>query len=164
MKKHIALLVALAIVVALVLAACAGSGGGGSGAPKVDWKVSISGAVSKPMTLTYADLAKRPQTTLKDVEMVRSQGETTTNAWTGPALAEILKDAGISSSATGVTCIASDGYALEMTMEDIDRAIIALKQDDKWLDKDPKGPLRLVAPDKTANFWVAQLTEIRVTE
>ncbi len=164
MKKRIALLIVLAMLLAPMLTACAGTGGGASGAPKVDWKVSISGAVSKPLTLTYADLAKRKQTTLKDVEMVRSQGETTKNAWTGPALADIFKDAGISASATGVTCIASDGYAMEMTMQDIDRAIIALKQDDKWFDTDPKGPLRLVAPDKTANFWVAQLTEIRVTE
>jgi DMSO/TMAO reductase YedYZ molybdopterin-dependent catalytic subunit len=166
MRKGLALLVLCAVVSSLVLVGCAGAGGGGaSGAPKVDWKVSISGAVSKPLTLTYADLAKRPQTTLTDVVMRRSQGEETKNAWTGPALADIFKDAGISAKAAKVTCIAKDGYAMEMTMGDLNKAIIALKQDDKWIDTDAKsGPVRMLAPEKTANFWVGQLVEIKVAE
>ena len=162
MKKGLVLLVLLAIV----LSACGGAGGGGAnGAPRVDWKVSISGAVSKPLTLTYADLAKRPQATLKDVVMRRSQGEETKNSWSGPTLEAILKDAGVSSKATGITCLAKDGYAMKMTMDDIKNAIIALKQDDQWIDTDTKsGPVRMLAPDKTANFWVGQLIEIKVTE
>jgi DMSO/TMAO reductase YedYZ molybdopterin-dependent catalytic subunit len=165
MKTRLALLVLLVIMLSFVLAACGGAGGGASNAPKVDWKLSISGAVSKPLTLTYADLVKRPQTTLKDVTMKRSQGEETKNAWSGPALDAILKDAGISAKATGLTCIAKDGYSMKMTMDDVKNAIIGLKQDDKFIDTDTKaGPIPLLAPDKTANFWVGQLTEIRVTE
>jgi DMSO/TMAO reductase YedYZ molybdopterin-dependent catalytic subunit len=165
MKKHLVLVALFAIVLMCALAACAGSGGGAAGAPKVDWKVSITGAVSKPLTLTYADLAKRPQVTLKDVLMQRSQGEATKNTWSGPALDAILKDAGISANAKGITCLAKDGYAMKMTMDDVKNAIIALKQDDKFIDTDPKaGPVRLLVPDKTANFWVGMLTEIQVAE
>jgi DMSO/TMAO reductase YedYZ molybdopterin-dependent catalytic subunit len=165
MRKHLALFVLFAIVLSFALAACGGASGGASGAPKVDWKLSITGAVSKPLTLTYADLAKRPQTTLKDVVMRRSQGEETKNAWSGPSLDAIFKDAGISSKATGITCVAKDGYSMKMTMDDVKNAIIALKQDDKWIDTDAKaGPVRLLAPDKTANFWVGQLVEIKVAE
>ncbi len=163
MKKGFALLILLFVVLATV--ACGSAGGGGAAnAPKVDWTLSITGAVSKPLTLSYADLAKRPQTTLKDVTMTRSQGEATKNAWTGPALADLFKEAGISANAKGITCLAKDGYAMEMTMDDVKNAIIAMKQDDQWINAGDKGPIRLVAPDKTANFWVAQLQEIKVSE
>jgi DMSO/TMAO reductase YedYZ molybdopterin-dependent catalytic subunit len=166
MRKRLILLALFAIVLSFALSACGAAGGGGaSSAPKVDWKVSITGAVSKPLALTYADLAKRPQVTLKDVVMRRSQGEETKNTWSGPSLEAILKDAGISAKATGITCIAKDSYAMKMTMDDIKNAIIALKQDDKFIDTDAKsGPVRMLAPDKTANFWVGQLVEIKVTE
>ena len=147
------------VLLGVMLAAC------GSKAPKVDWSIEISGAVSKPLTLTYADLAKREQVTLEDVLMRRSQGEDSTNTWVGPDLAAILEEAGISDSATGITATAADGYSMSMTMEDIKGAIIAMQVDGAWIAEDEdKGPIRLVAPEKPANHWLFQLTTITVEE
>jgi len=154
-------LVAVVLLLVALAAACSRSGG----APEVDWTVQISGAVAKPLTLTYADLAKREQVKLENVLMQRSQGEDTTNTWEGPALDALLQEAGVSSKATGVTVIAADGYAIQMTMQDLQGGIIALKMDGAWIadDKD-HGPLRLVVPGKPANHWLFQLTDIVVEE
>jgi DMSO/TMAO reductase YedYZ molybdopterin-dependent catalytic subunit len=138
---------------------------GCSNAPKVDWTVEINGAVSKPLTLRYADLAKRKQVELRDVLMRRSQGEDTVNTWVGPDLASILEEAGVSANATGITALAADGYAMQMTMDDLQGAIIALKQDGEWIaDDEDQGPIRLVCPEKPANHWLFQLAEIKVEE
>ncbi len=156
----IRLVLLAAIATTLVVTGCQGSG-----APKVDWTLEISGAVSKPLELSYADLAKRDQIVLENILMRKSQGEDTTNTWEGPALAPILEEAGISSRATGVSAFAADGYAIQMTMADLNDAIIALKVDGTWIadDKD-HGPVRLVAPDKPANHWLYQVTELVVEE
>jgi DMSO/TMAO reductase YedYZ molybdopterin-dependent catalytic subunit len=160
MKRNLSLLVLVVMLLYLALAACAGGG-----APRGDWEVRISGAVSNPMTLTYNDLAKREMVTLENVLMRRSQGEDRTNTWEGPALAAILEEAGMSANATGLVCSAADGYAMEMTMDDLKGGIIALKVDGEWLaTEDPSDPLRIVLPDKPANFWVRQLIEINVVE
>jgi DMSO/TMAO reductase YedYZ molybdopterin-dependent catalytic subunit len=159
MKRHVSLLVFIAVLLSLALAAC------GSGAPKVDWEVKVTGAVSSPLTLSYADLAKRDMVTLEDVLMRKSQGEDQTNSWEGPALAPILEEAGMSANAAGLVCTATDGYAREMTMEDLKDGIIALKMDGEWVAaEDASNPLRIVLPDKPANFWISQLVEISVTE
>lgn len=160
MKRTVSLFLLVAVLLLPVLAACAGGG-----APRVDWEVRITGAVSNPMTLTYNDLAKREMVTLENVLMRRSQGEDRTNTWEGPSLAAILEEAGMSANATGLVCPAADGYAMEMTMDDLKDGIIALKVDGEWIAAtDPSDPLRIVLPDKPANFWVRQLIEINVVE
>ena len=158
MKRHVFLLVAFVTMATLVISAC------GGGAPKVDWEVRITGAVSNPLTLTYKDLAKRDAATLKDVLMRRSQGEDTVNTWEGPPLSPILEEAGLSGKATGVLCTAADGYAREMALPDLQDAIVALKVDGEWIATDEKGPIRLVVPNKPANHWLFQLVEIQVVE
>ena len=159
MKRNVSLLVLAAVLLSLALAAC------GGGAPKVDWEVKISGAVSNPMTMAYGDLAKRDMVTLKDVLMRKSQGEDQTNTWEGPALAALLQETGMSANAKGLVCTAADGYAREMTMEDLKDGIIALKVDGEWIAAaDSSNPLRIVLPDKPANFWISQLAEISVVE
>lgn len=159
MKRHVSLLVLVTVLLSLALAACGGA------APKVDWDVTITGAVSSPMTLSYADLAKRDMVKLENVLMRKSQGEDQTNTWEGPALAAILEEAGMSANATGLVYTAADGYAREMTMEDLKDGIIALKMDGEWIAaEDASNPLRIVLPDKPANFWISQLAEISVVE
>ena len=148
------------ILVALLLAlpAC-------SKTPKADWTVEIDGAVSNPLTLSYADLVKREQTELKDVLMRKSQGEDEVNTWAGPSLAPILQEAGISANASGIMAMATDGYAIQMTMDDLASAIIALQRDGEWIaDDEDHGPIRLVCPEKPANHWLFQLVQITVEE
>jgi DMSO/TMAO reductase YedYZ molybdopterin-dependent catalytic subunit len=153
------------VLVAVLLAACS-SGGGASGAPDVTWELTISGTVGKPLTLSYKDLAKKPQTTLKDVVMQKSAGEPTLTTWSGVALSELLKQAQAPETFTGATVIAADGYGIEISKDELEGAIVALKDDKDWITKtDPDhGPIRLVCPHTPANRWVFQLKEIQINQ
>jgi DMSO/TMAO reductase YedYZ molybdopterin-dependent catalytic subunit len=145
------------IVVALLAAGC--------GVPKVDWELTVDGAVDTPLTLSFADLAKMPQTDLSEILMQRSRGEDTVESWSGVALSEIFDQAGAGTVA-GVTAIAADGYAIEVTADELQNAIVAVKQNGEWIQKaDPEhGPIRLVTPNTPANRWVFQLAEIQVND
>jgi DMSO/TMAO reductase YedYZ molybdopterin-dependent catalytic subunit len=145
------------IVVALIAAGC--------GAPKVDWELAVSGAVDTPLTLSFADLVKMPQTDLSDILMQRSRGEDTVESWAGVPLTEIFAQAGAGTVA-GITAIAADGYAIEVSADELQDAIVALKQNGEWIPKaDPEhGPIRLVTPNTPANRWVFQLSEIQVND
>ena len=151
----------VATLVLIVVALLAG----GCGAPKVDWELTVGGAVDTPLTLSFADLAKMPQTDLSEILMQRSRGEDTVESWSGVALTEILDQAGAGTVA-GVTAIAADGYAIEVTADELQDAIVALKQNGEWIPKaDPEhGPIRLVTPNTPANRWVFQLAEIQVND
>jgi DMSO/TMAO reductase YedYZ molybdopterin-dependent catalytic subunit len=147
-------------MVGLVLAFVVLAGCGG--APKVDWTVTINGG-STPYTITYAELVKKPQVDLKDILMQKSMGEDEVVSWSGVALDGLLEEAGIT-SVSGVTATAADGYAIEISADELKGAIIALKRGGEWITKaEPdKGPVRLVCPETPANRWVFQIQEITV--
>jgi DMSO/TMAO reductase YedYZ molybdopterin-dependent catalytic subunit len=155
MRNKVVLMMTLLLV--LGLAACSG------GAPEVDWTLGVSGAVSSPLSLSYADLAGMTQTDLKDVFMDKSLGEDTTGDWSGAALTEILTEAG-AGEYVSITVVAADGYAIEISKDELQDAIVALKENGKWIAQaDPDhGPIRLVCPHTPANRWVYQPVELQV--
>ena len=144
---------------AIILSACAS-------APNVDWNLTISGAVSNPLTVSYKDLSKMPQIDLKDVFMDKSTGEDSTGAWSGVLLDHLLIKAGAAENFVGITAVAADGYAIEITRDELENAIVALKEDGEWIqNSDPDhGPIRMVCPQTPANRWVFQLLEIQVNQ
>jgi DMSO/TMAO reductase YedYZ molybdopterin-dependent catalytic subunit len=150
---------ALLVVLALGLAAC-------GGAPNVDWQLQITGAVGDPLTLGYGELVEMPQTDLNDILMERSQGEDTRESWTGVSLAEVFERAGAIADYGSVTAVAADGYAIEISKDELQDAIVALKQNGEWIATadEEHGPIHLVCPNTPANRWVFQLQEIQVNE
>jgi DMSO/TMAO reductase YedYZ molybdopterin-dependent catalytic subunit len=149
--------VTMALLLVLGLAAC------GGGAPEVDWTLGVSGAVSNPLTLSFAELADMPQTDLSDILMEKSLGEDTSGDWSGVTLDEILAEAG-AGEYVSITAVAGDGYAIEISKDELQDAIVALKENGEWIaEADPDhGPIRLVSPLTPANRWVFQLMELQV--
>lgn len=145
------------IVLSALLTAC-------SGAPNVDWELAITGAVDNPTVFTYKELAALPQVDLTDVLMEKSRGEDEVRSFSGVALAAILEMAGAAQDFSSITAIAADGYAIEITPDEMVDGVIALKEGKEWIVKsDPKaGPIRLVFPTTPANRWVFQLNQIVV--
>jgi DMSO/TMAO reductase YedYZ molybdopterin-dependent catalytic subunit len=142
----------------MLLAAC------GNGAPTVDWDLQITGAVDQPLTLSYSDLAKMSQIELNDLLMEKSQGPDEVTSWSGVPLEEIFAQAGADPNYVSVTALASDGYAVEISRDELQDAIVALKDSEGWItNTDPDhGPIRLVCPHTPGNRWVFQLIEIQV--
>jgi DMSO/TMAO reductase YedYZ molybdopterin-dependent catalytic subunit len=151
------LVVTIVVLLALALVSCGGA------APKVDWTLNVSGAVSSPLALSYADLAGMSQTDLKGILMEKSLGEDTTDDWSGVALADVLSKAG-AGEFVSITTVAGDGYAIEISKDELQDAIVALKQNGKWIaESDPDhGPIRLVCPHTPANRWAFQLMELQI--
>ena len=155
MRNKAVLTAALLLILGLV--------GCGGAAPDVDWTLGVSGAVSEPLALSYAELADMPQTELNEILMEKSLGEDTTGDWSGVALTELLDKAG-AGEYVSITAVAGDGYAIEISKDELQGAIVALKENDEWIaDADPDhGPIRLVCPHTPANRWVFQLMELQV--
>jgi hypothetical protein len=140
----------------LGLAACGGA------APDVDWTLGVGGAVSEPLALSYAELTGMSQTELNDILMEKSLGEDTTGDWSGVALVELADKAG-AGEYVSITAVAGDGYAIEISQDELQDCIVALKGDGEWIaEADPDhGPIRLVCPYTPANRWVFQLMELQ---
>lgn len=149
----------LAIILPMAFSAC-------GGAPKVDWTFSISGDVSNPVNYTYKDLAAMEMVDLNEVLMEKSRGEDEVRSFSGVDLAMLLEQAGAPEDYSTVTAKAADGYAIEISKDEMVDGIVALKQSGKWIvDTDPgAGPIRLVFPATPANRWVFQVTEIIVNQ
>jgi DMSO/TMAO reductase YedYZ molybdopterin-dependent catalytic subunit len=155
-RRMLQVVLALGLLLS-ILAGC------GSGAPSVDWTLEVTGDVATPLSLSYADLAAMPQIELTDVFMEKSEGEDLITAWSGVAVDEIWKKAGVTDYVV-IVALAADGYALEIPKSEMEGAIIALKDAEGWIantDKD-HGPIRIVCPKAPANRWVFQLTELQV--
>jgi DMSO/TMAO reductase YedYZ molybdopterin-dependent catalytic subunit len=159
MKKNALQALLIIVIGALFLTACAS-------APNVDWNLSITGDVASPITVSYKELSKMPQTDLKDILMDKSIGEDEVGSWSGVLVADLLQQAGAHDDFVSVTAVAGDGYAIEITRDELQNAIIAMKQEGEWIQKsDPEhGPIRMVCPQTPANRWVFQLLEIQVNQ
>jgi hypothetical protein len=101
---------------------------------------------------------------LDDVLMEKSRGEDEVRSFSGVDLATLLEEAGAPDDFSTITAMAADGYAIEISRDEMVDGIIAMKQSGEWIvDADPDaGPIRLVFPSTPANRWVFQITEIIV--
>ena len=154
------------IVGVTLLLLIAGLAGCGGGAPKVEWELQISGAVGQPLSLSYSELAQMDQTDLSDILMEKSLGEDEVGSWSGVPLEAIFERVNASDNCVSVTALAADGYAIEISKDELENAIVALKENGEWIvTADPDhGPIRMVCPETPANRWVFQLQEIQVNE
>ncbi len=134
--------------------------------PNVEWKLSISGAVGDPYSITYQELLELDQTDLEDVFMDKSVGEDEYGSWSGVTVDHLLSKAAVDSDYVTVTVVAADGYAIEISKEELMGSIVALKENGEWIHKtDPEhGPIRLVCPQIPANRWVFQVLELQVNK
>lgn len=147
----------LMLLITALLSAC-------SGTPKVEWELSISGAVSNPTIFTYEELVDLPQIALNDILMEKSRGEDEIRSFSGIEIALLLEKTGAHDDFSSITAIAADGYAIEITPDEMTDGIVALKDGGDWIvNVEPEaGPIRLVFPGTPSNRWVFQVNEIIV--
>ncbi len=142
------------LILPLLLSAC--------GAPNVDWELSITGEVSNPMVFTFKELTKMPQVNLNDVYMEKSRGEDEVRSFSGVELSLLLEKAGVPEDFSSITAFAADGYAIDISKDELVDGIIALKDSGDWMTDTDEGPIRLVFPSTPANRWIYQVNEIVV--
>jgi hypothetical protein len=125
------------------------------------WTLTVSGDVTKPLTLTVADLAAMPTTT-EYAELHCYYTLVASGDWTGVRLGLLLEQAGYNLEAVSVEFHASDGYQinLETWIALRDDVIVAYQLNDQALPE----VLRLVIPGANGNLWIAMITSITVDE
>jgi hypothetical protein len=136
--------------------------------------LTISSHITKPVSLSLADISAMPHKTLK----VTNPHDQKEEVYEGVALADLLKLAGAAQGehlrgaamamASYVLVEAADGYRVVFSLAELDPGIqdsnvlVADKVDGHALDS-KVGPLRLVAPlDKRPARWVRMVQSIRV--
>jgi DMSO/TMAO reductase YedYZ molybdopterin-dependent catalytic subunit len=114
--------------------------------------------------LTFDQLAKIPTVRLDDVLMQKTHEDDEVNSWQGPALEPLLTAAQIKPGAMMVTLEAEDGYKIEARLEELKDAILAIKDGEgRWLkEAESDCALKLVPPHLPGNFWVVNISRIRV--
>lgn len=115
-----------------------------------DYRLAVGGLVRRPLTLTFADLAQLPQTTMtKDVQCVTGW-RVPDVTWSGVLLSEILTAAGVEARATAVEFESFDGvYTESLTLDQAMRSdvLVATSMQNESISNNHGGPVRLyVAP------------------
>lgn len=142
--------------------------------PQVDpstWRLRIHGLVNKEITLTYADLLKRPLRE-RDITMICVSNEvggelTGTARWLGVPLMDVLKEAGVKSSANQMVSRSVDGWTCGTPVANVmdgRDAMIVVGMNGEPLPIAHGFPARLVVPGLygyvSATKWV---TDIELT-
>ncbi len=121
------------------------------------WTIQITnGEVANLLTLSLADLAAMPQTTVY-ADLNCYGALVTSGNWGGVSLSYLLQKVGINHPES-VVVKASDGYSYAIPLETAFRedVIIAYQKDGQPLSE----VLRLVIPGANGDMWVAQITQI----
>jgi DMSO/TMAO reductase YedYZ molybdopterin-dependent catalytic subunit len=134
---------------------------------KASYRLTVDGLVTKPLSLSYADLEAYSQISqLMDLDCV--EGWKFTAKWTGPGLGAILDDAGVKPEAKIVIFHTSDvpeGYSsLDLSYIYDKNIIIALKDNDITLTPDRGFPFQVVAMSKFGYKWAKWVTRIEVSD
>jgi len=142
--------------------------------PEIDpatWQLRIHGMVAREITITFADLLRRPLTenyvTLCCVSNPVAGPYIGNAKWLGASLASLLRSAGIRSGASQLLCTSSDGFTsgtpVQTVMDGRD-ALLAVAMNGAPLPVAHGFPVRMVVPGLygyvSACKWV---TDINVT-
>jgi DMSO/TMAO reductase YedYZ molybdopterin-dependent catalytic subunit len=135
------------------------------------WTLSVTGRVTKPLTLTKDDLLAMPPTnqyaTLECVSnTVNPPGALISNGkWTGVPLATILNQAGLTSDAIYIIFHCAEGYTVGIPKERAlePGALLAYMMNDQTLPVEHGFPLRAIIPGLYGMMNAKWITEIEAS-
>ena len=129
------------------------------------YRLAVTGKVSKPLELTYAQVMAMPVyqkvTTLNCVE-----GWSRTYLWQGVRLRDLLADAGYDPSAKTVIFTSSDGYSTSLPLDYVvDRnLLLAYAMNGQEIPPERGFPFQVVAEDRLGYKWAKWVTGIEVSD
>jgi DMSO/TMAO reductase YedYZ molybdopterin-dependent catalytic subunit len=119
--------------------------------PTVDlaaWRFEVSGAVDRPLALTWDELMAMPRReTDCDIHCV-TRWSRYDNVFEGVPVQSVLERAGVKSEAAYVLVHAEQGYTSNLPLAHLDRPanLLALSHDGEPLTPEHGGPVRLLVP------------------
>jgi DMSO/TMAO reductase YedYZ molybdopterin-dependent catalytic subunit len=125
------------------------------------WSLRVTGAVTTPLRLTYAEaltLSTSEVTTTLDC----TGGWCTVQTWRGIPLVELLTQAQLRPEAIGIVLRGVLDYTAPFTLEQAQEILLATHVGREVLNHSHGFPLRAVVPSRRGWHWVKWLTEIEV--
>lgn len=126
-----------------------------------DWKLSITGAVERELSLNYSDLTADATTT---ATIDCTGGWHSTQVWGGIPVAALLEKAGLTDEAASVTFTSVTGYYRRFSLAEAMGYLLAVEVGEEALSHGHGFPARLVAPDKRGFEWVKWVSSIEVNK
>jgi len=125
------------------------------------WKLTLKGAVKRPVTLNYTDVLA-----LSAFEVTATidctGGWYSTQIWQGMRLADLLLQAEVQEEKILIALKDISGYTAYFTPAEASEILLATRVGDQVLDHWHGYPLRAVVPSRRGWHWVKWLTEIEI--
>jgi len=137
--------------------------------PKFDaekWDFRVEGLVNNPLKLTYNEFLKLPRTVSASDFHCVTGWSVMDNKWEGVAFRTISEIVKPKPEAHYVTVVADGGYTTSLPLEDLlnNSVLFGFNRNDKPLEPEHGGPLRLVVPKKYAYKSAKWVRKLRFTE
>jgi len=126
------------------------------------WKLTIDGEVEHPVTLTWEDFMNLPQTQdVSDFHCVTTWSRMDV-PWAGVRLADLAALVVPKSTATHILCYGYDKYTTNLSLEEAlkEDVLLVHTADNKPLEKDHGGPVRMITPQLYAwkgSKWINRI-------
>ena len=129
------------------------------------YKLEIKGLVNRTVEYTYDQILDRFQKYQKVVTLYCVEGWSVKILWEGFLVNDLIKEAGVNSSAVGAIFYASDGYSTELPLDYITdhNIIIAYKMNELTIPPERGFPFELVAESQYGYKWIRWITTIELT-
>jgi DMSO/TMAO reductase YedYZ molybdopterin-dependent catalytic subunit len=130
-----------------------------------NYRLVITGLVNKTVEYTYDQVINEFQKYQKVVNIYCVEGWNATILWEGFLVNDLLKEAGVNSSAVAAIFYASDGYSTELPLDYItnNHIIIAYKMNGLTIPPERGFPFQLVAESQYGYKWIKWITKIELT-
>lgn len=126
------------------------------------WKLTIDGEVENPVTLSWEDFMNLPQTEdVSDFHCVTTWSRMDV-PWVGVRLADLAALVIPKSTATHILCYGYDKYTTNVSLVEAlkDDVLLVHTADNKPLEKDHGGPVRMITPQLYAwkgSKWINRI-------
>ena len=130
------------------------------------YRLVITGLVNKTVEYTYDQIVNSFQKYQKVVTLYCVEGWSAKILWEGFLVNDLLKEAGVNSSAVAAIFFASDGYSTELPLDYItnNNIIIAYKMNGLTIPPERGFPFELVAESQYGYKWIKWITKIELTD
>ena len=130
------------------------------------YHLEITGLVNKTVDYTYDQVINGFQKYQKVVTLFCVEGWSAKILWEGILVDDLIKEAGVNSSAVGAIFYASDGYSTELPLDYITNRsiIIAYKMNGLTIPPERGFPFELVAESQYGYKWIKWITTIELTD
>jgi DMSO/TMAO reductase YedYZ molybdopterin-dependent catalytic subunit len=132
---------------------------------KDSFRLEITGFVNDPETYTYDEIINR-ESYKKVVTLNCVEGWSVKIFWEGILVRDLIKEAGVDSTAKIVIFYAHDGYSTSFPLDDIMKndIIMAYKMNNLILPPERGFPFQLVAENKWGYKWIKWIEGIELSD